>query len=53
MINEIIICPQCSGWGTKEIPDRQGTYDKITCSKCCGEGRLIKETTVIYKPYDQ
>lgn len=50
---QIILCPDCLGWGTREIPDRQGTYDILTCLKCGGEGRLIQETIVKTRTFNE
>ncbi len=53
-MKELIICPDCKGYGSVEVDtssgrDRDSEIQK--CDRCKGSGRLVMKTTVDYKPF--
>jgi DnaJ-class molecular chaperone len=59
MSNEqIVICDKCNGVGQIHKCYDVGThhseyeYESKVCESCKGSGRLLKEITVEFKPYD-
>lgn len=53
---EIIICTDCSGEGKiskKEFCQKEieTVFKTLKCKSCQGTGRLIKTTTIKYKPF--
>lgn len=51
---EVIVCPDCKGMGEvyKDPGQHAYHYDRNKCKTCKGAGRLIKKTTVSFRPHE-
>lgn len=47
-IREVVICSACDGWGEVDISIDIHAVDMQPCSKCEGDGRLVKRTDINY-----
>lgn len=49
-MTQVNLCPNCEGQGTLETRGRDG-YEKVTCSRCAGTGRVVTKSYSIDLPF--